>query len=261
MQSWVRTLESKFEKIGARILIRKSESVRGVDEFRIDVRRDRFGEFFDLNIAQGKDYDFQVLGIDPADKHLLLLAKHARERFLCGHDERHWFVAGIPGTVTSVTAAKEALKPSVVRQAQAKAGVKKKNKHKRKNKGYIRQGEWFFMPQPDLKVDPKKILRNEPMVRGNMGKPHMAEELYRIGGETVYVSITHRNGITEKEYKALLKSDPLAKKRQWQTMRRNPTAYVRGKIRHPDHKTVVLKTWHLVVPNREYFTESQAFLD
>jgi hypothetical protein len=34
-------------------------------------------------------------------------------------------------------------------------------------------------------------------------------------------------------------------------MRRNPEVYVKGRIRHPDHKTTVLPGWHRVVPNTE----------
>ncbi len=37
-------------------------------------------------------------------------------------------------------------------------------------------------------------------------------------------------------------------------MRRNPDTYVKGRIRHPDHRTVVLSDWHWVAMN----TESQA---
>ena len=31
----------------------------------------------------------------------------------------------------------------------------------------------------------------------------------------------------------------------------DPEAFVKGAIRHPDHKTVVLSFWHRVVPNAE----------
>jgi hypothetical protein len=51
-----------------------------------------------------------------------------------------------------------------------------------------RQGEWFFLPAPDLKVDARLILHNEPLVRGTGGKPHWAEFCYRTGGEAVYVT-------------------------------------------------------------------------
>jgi hypothetical protein len=47
-------------------------------------------------------------------------------------------------------------------------------------------------------------------------------------------------------------------------MRRNPTVYVRGRVRHVDHKTVVLDGWHQVLSNTEnlsYAMRNIAFLD
>lgn len=38
--------------------------------------------------------------------------------------------------------------------------------------------------------------------------------------------------------------------------RRNPSVFVRGKIRHADHKTITLDDWHRVLMNTE--TESVA---
>ena len=37
-------------------------------------------------------------------------------------------------------------------------------------------------------------------------------------------------------------------------MQRNPEAYVRGTISHPDHRTIELHVWHKVLMN----TENQA---
>ena len=47
---------------------------------------------------------------------------------------------------------------------------------------------------------------------------------------------------------------PEARHWAWQTMRRNPTVYVKGRIRHSDHATIRLTDWHEVFMN----TESQA---
>ena len=52
-----------------------------------------------------------------------------KDKFLCGHDERHWFVAGVPerAPVSNVVTAMEALKPDVVRaQERGKKGKRKK---------------------------------------------------------------------------------------------------------------------------------------
>src|SRR5437867_4258584 len=121
------TVTEKFERIGARARAAPSRpgfvsttSGRTVEEatggLEIDVRSDRRGEFFDLRVSP--DVTLETLDVRPRDRHLVLLAR-GREvaRFLCGHDERHWFVAAIPETtpVTTVAQAKEALQPPAVR--------------------------------------------------------------------------------------------------------------------------------------------------
>jgi hypothetical protein len=72
----------------------------------------------------GADVRIDVLDLQPADRHLLLLVRDGSEKskFLCGHDERHGFVAGIPESapVGTVRQAKEALKPAEVQLAQAR---------------------------------------------------------------------------------------------------------------------------------------------
>jgi hypothetical protein len=255
-----RDLEKKFEKMGARLKVRGEPRNRWtrVERFALDVRSDKRGEFFELTARE--DHGFRVLAVDPRERHLLLEAAQDRERFLCGHDERHWFVAGVPPTVTSVRAAKEALMPQEAVRSLERNRVKTKNRNRRKNKAFVRQGEWFFVPFPNLQVDARKILPNEPLQRGG-GKPHMAEELYREGGQTVHVCREYRNGITVEQYKKLIRDHPEKQKLNWRVMVRNPRAYVRGKIRHPDHKTVVLRIWHRVVPNREVMSQNVAFLD
>jgi hypothetical protein len=103
-----------------------------------------------------------------------------KEKFLCGHDERHWFVAGVANAgVANVGQALEALKPEAVIRSQQHRGVRPKDWHKRRNAGFIRQGEWFFLPQPNFQVDtPHLILRHEPIQRGG-GKAHLVQELFR----------------------------------------------------------------------------------
>jgi len=243
-------LEKKFSEMGARIRVSHaspSQRVRG--PYALDVKHDKRGEFFDLQLASNTDEDdFQVIGVDPKDRHLLLKVISAnKELYLCGHDERHWFAAGVhKRSVTNVRDAKAALRPEVVDVNRLRV----KDRDKRRNEAYIRQGEWFFTPEPGKKISDKFILYNEPLRRGR-NKPHMCEQLYREGGENVYVCRQYPNGCTQEEYAAILKSDSEAKHYRWAQMRRNPRAYVRGKVRHPDHKAIVLGCWHRVVPNTE----------
>ena len=70
---------------------------------------------------------------------------------------------------------------------------------------------------------------------------------------------TEGSGVAKATYRALrpdkiIETQPGARRWGWQTMRRNAGVYVRGRVWHPDHKTVVLDVWHRVVMN----TEAQA---
>jgi hypothetical protein len=233
------------------------------EDLALDVRQDRHGEYFLISRAQASTTELVVLDVQPRDRHLLLLSRSAAEkhRFLLGHDERHWFVAGIPEStpVSRVRDAKQALKPDLVQSSER--GVRTKYRDRRSNAARIRQGEWFFVPAPQVRVELLLVLRNEPIARGG-GKPHVCEELYRFGGETVYVSPGAPNGLTDEQYKAL--SEGERSRWNWRVMRRNPKVYVRGRVRHSDHKTVTLDGWHEVLSNTENLSHAMrnvAFLD
>jgi hypothetical protein len=211
--------------------------------------------------------ELDVIDLRRRDQHLLLRARGDGDThfFLCGHDEQHWFVAGVPGLeLTSVSAAMEALKPAEVLAAHRRQGVKGKDRQRRKNAAYVRQGEWFFLPVPKLHVDKKEVLHNEPLSRGEGSKPHWAEFLYRKGGEVVYVCAAHPQGLKQDAYFDLLRRKPRAKVWDWRRMVRNPEAYVKGAVSHVDHKTIVLQVWHRVVMNTEGQTKAMrhvVFLD
>jgi len=204
------------------------------------------------------------------DRHLLLMIKETGaeiplQKFLCGHDEREWFVATVPEKrkASNVEQAKEALKPAAVINSQHRHRVRSKNRNKRRNAGFIRQGEWFFIPAPDFSTDERLALKREPLQRGG-GKPHVAEFLVRSGGTTVYVSSLYPRGLTADKYRKVIQKNAEAKKERWQVMQLNPGVYVKGKIRHPDHKTLKLPFWHRVVANTESEAASQknlVFLD
>jgi len=264
-------IKTKFERLGARAKIRRQRR-RSSGSFVIDVRHDRHGEFFDIQADD--DADVEVLDVQPKDRHLLLMVRHANQRrglpdikdkLLCGHDERHWFVAGVPekAPVSTVVTAKLALKPDAVRDRERGKKGNRQKRLRRKTDVFVRQGEWFFIPAPDVQVNCKLILTHEPIRRGS-GKPHMCEELYRDGGTTVYVCSQHPNGLGVTEYQHVLKSNPAARRWNWQIMSRNPVVYVRGKVWHPDHATIRLDGWHRVemnTENRSRAMASVAFLD
>ncbi len=194
---------------------------------------------------------------------LLLVRKSTAEpqldRFLCGHDEREWFVAAVPGKASSVVQAMEALKPADVLAAQAEQRLTARQRNRRKNRAFRRQGEWFFVPAPTLLVDNKLVLRNEPIRRGG-GKPHIVEELYRTGGTRVYVCAQHPNGLIEPEYKDVLRRNPQASRWGWKVMMRDAGVYACGRIRHPDHATITLPEWHRVTMNTETQSRTMCFV-
>ncbi len=262
-------LPKKFERIGARLKVTNRLPRRAADKpmLTIDIGTDRHGEFFELIPARGGDAEVEVIDADPKDRHLLLLVREdgLKNKYLCGHDERHWFVAGIPesASVGTITQAKQALQPQEVQLAVSRRRLSGKSRNRRKNAAFIRQGEWFFLPISDLTVDESLILKNEPMRRGG-GKPHWVDYCYRTGGETVYVCSRHPNGLLEAQYQQILFRNANAKNWGWQIMRRNPGVYVRGRVRHADHATITLHGWHQVVMNTENQSRAMrnvAFLD
>lgn len=278
------TIEKQFKRMGAEVVLddqgplndqmtkgrnRIIFSNRIFNNFSLNVRGEKFVISGDL-----KNQDIKVLDVRPKDKHLLLMRlnkgarseKDRKEKFLCGHDERHWFVAAVPGqSVKNVPDAMDALKPKRIKSREHRLGVSNKDKKSRRNAASKRQGEWFFMPVGRrMKIDSLKLLKNEPIQRGR-SKPHICEFLYREGGQVVYVNREYPNGLLEREYKELVRKNPQKKKDVWNVMKRNARVFVRGKIKHPDHKTLDLgDRWHEVQMNLENEapgTQQVAFLD
>jgi len=273
----VDNLVDKIARMGARVAIDQRSSDR-FDQFRplgLDIRRDGHGEYFLLQTPERLVERIDVLDVQPKDRHLLLLIRRRRldastdvvkQKFLCGHDERAWFVAAVPEEAGAATVndAKEALKPAGVIRELERRRVSARDRNKRKNRAFVRQGEWFFVPRPEMSVDPRLVITHEPLRRAN-GKPHMAEFCYRTGGETVYVSSVAPSGLTEMQLKQWRDRNPQRSKRvRWIPMKRNAGVYVRGRVRHSDHKTIVLQGWHEVLmntENRAIAMRSVVFLD
>lgn len=262
-------LNKKFDYIGARLKVVEGSTRRRVaSAVSLDVRKDRKGEFFEILLRPDATANVEVLDTQLSDRHLLLLVREGSEKnkYLCGHDERHWFVAGLPdfAPVGTVRQAKEALKPREVLTAQAGKRLNSKAGSRRRNAAFVRQGEWFFLPVPRFVADDREVLSNEPLSRGIGSKPHWAEFCYRTGGELVYVCSRHPRGVNQSRYRSILRETPNARNWGWRTMNRNPGVYVRGRIRHMDHATITLQGWHRVVMNTEGQSNAMravAFLD
>ncbi len=264
------SIANQFARMGARFRLVRPDQLptrRRRTDYALDITSDADGQIFELQLSAEREeqLDVSVLQCEHRDRHLLLLVKtpEAKDRFLCGHDEREWFVAAVPGGASSVAQAKIALQPADVRAAGDRAGLNARQRTRRHNRAFVRQGEWFFVPAPGLRVDEKLILRNEPMSRGG-GKPHMVAELYRFGGERVWVCQRFPNGLLEGEYHRAVAEIPEAKLWKWQHRVRNAGVFVRGTVRHRDHATITLHEWHRVWMNTETATRQMAnvaFLD
>jgi hypothetical protein len=254
-------LERHFAAIGARVKVGRAPRDQAV---RVDVGSDRRGEFFELSLAGGSGISLEVVEADRDDRSLLLLVREDGEKskFLCGFDERHWFVAAIPESargVGGIASAKDALQPEAVREAVAR--TRPRDRFRRKNVAYVRQGEWFFLPQWSLVVDERDVLRDEPLTRGR-GKDHVLELAFRRGGETVFVNAEHPGGVSAAEFERLSRSRQ--RRSRWREMVRDPELYAKGSVRHPDHNTIVLPYWHRVLMNTEQRARAMrhvAFLD
>lgn len=256
--------------MGARVKVRTELESRvriwPVTRFSLDVREDRKGAFFELCIPRENTPQIQVLEVRPELRQLLLLVRQEgrKDKFLCGHDERHWFTCAVPGSsVSNVKTALLALKPPQVLAAETSLYLRGHERLRRRNRAYLRQGEWFFLPEPGLVVNEGLILRDEPIRRGS-SKAHWCQELYRSGGELVYVSPKYPRGLTFGEYQKLLERNSSAVKWNWRSMYRNAGVFVRGRVSHPDHATIVLGGWHQVLMNTEHqaaAAQNVAFLD
>lgn len=259
-------LTAKFARIGARLKF--AELGRwDARPVALNVRQDRRGEFFEVAHRPDRAADLTALDVRPAERHLLLLLRaDAKQKLLCGHDERHWFVAGVPDAapVGTVRQAMDALRPPEVQAAVSRLGLGADARNTRKNPAFVRQGEWFFLPAAGFDPGGAFIHRTEPLRRSTGGKPHWVDELVRAGGELVYVCRQHPNGLTVARYQQLLTRRPELKGLGWRTMTRNATVYVRGRVRHADHATVTLPGWHRVLMNTEGQSRAMAnvaFLD
>jgi hypothetical protein len=234
-----------FSRMGARVRVR--DAAFGV-KIRIDVGRDRSGEFFDIRCEEGVTPE--ILDVQPPTRHLVLMVRDgdARNKFLLGRDERHWFAAAVPGDgVRDVRTAIASLRPTEIEGRRA-----------------TRQGEWFFVPDRGVSDKDAVIHRNEPLSRGVGSKPHICQELMRRGGQTVMVSSAYPTGIGLARYERLIRTDPEASRLAWQRLTRDADVYAHGQIRHRDHKTIDLDGWHRVYMNRERFAQHApqiAFLD
>ena len=160
----ITSIREAFEAIGADVLTRLAG-----DSFEIDVQRSGDREVYQLTYPLGDSIQADVLDVKPRLRHLVLDVSGWRlpisGRYLCGHDEQHWFVASLPfgQRSTTVRGAMETLKPEIVLREQQRKGVRHR-RNRRKTAAYVRQGEWFFLPRPMMHVG-ELASRNGQLIR------------------------------------------------------------------------------------------------
>ncbi len=207
----IKDIKQAFVEIGAEL---ETETLGLV--FDIDVRPVGGRVVYQIKYPWSDTITTEAIDVKPKLRHLVLDVSGERfpinARFLCGHDERHWFVASLPfdRRTNTVRGAMEALKPDILRREQKRKGVKHRL-YRRKTAAYVRQGEWFFLPRPMMHVG-ELAVPNGQLVRGE-GKPHQVEWIYQPAGRE--------------------------------------ETFVRGAVSHPDHETIRLEVWHRVVQNQE----------
>lgn len=245
-------VQHEFLRAGAKAkLERRSRNSlqRPTQPMTIDVASDQFGEYFEIVYAA--DVQLKVLDVRPDQRHLLLSASNfsGEDRFLCGHDEFHWFVAPLRAepAAKSVADAKESLKPLSVKRKEQR---KHRGKHHRKNDVFMRQGEWFFVPCPHAKIDRTEV-RSGVLQRDAAGKPHYCDFLYELGEREFACDRYPSLAFFETEYQQILRTRRKAKQWNWRQLPYRPEVYVKGWIRHEDHSPLYLDIWHRVRQNRE----------
>ena len=171
-----------------------------------------------------------------------------KSKFLCGHDERHWFVAAIPEAARGVHQRGDGEGRAAAadgRFARGRTACRASGASTAATRRFLRQGEWFFVPVPDLRVEPWQIRRNEPLGARRVGRRTCCA---RPAGAAVHRLRARWPGRGRGDWTRML--EPAS--RGWhRPMIREPALYARGSVRHPDHATMLLRGWHRVVMNTE----------
>jgi hypothetical protein len=246
-------LKSQFTKAGIPIKLTESGFVRGLRDAQnvsqIDIDRTRRGEQILCYVGEGSE--MRVLNVDRKLNQVVLSVVEPERRFrekrslpwgqrdpdtgkryrweervtprderrlLIGMDERHLFVAQIDGG--------ERRKATTVRDAHtqlAPAGIPGTDRE-RKKKGIKRQGEWFFLPTTAQErqeiasaIKVIGVQKKVPVGPSGRGRSHVIDER---------VVVLRPDGSTRP-------------------------VFARGRLRHPDHRTLKLQEWHRVLMNTE----------
>ena len=121
----VEILKRHFERLGARVKVGPWVPARvaarpRLDGLAVEVKSDHQGEYFDIQVDSVL-IDLDVVDVQPQDRQLLMracyLAAARQEKFICGHDERAWYVAAVPAErgVCNIRTALEVVRSAIKR--------------------------------------------------------------------------------------------------------------------------------------------------
>ena len=236
------TLERRFAAVGARLKIAAGpgEGSRGSTSGGI-----ARGEYFDIGFA-GEEPAVELAGRrrqPPTGTCSARPRGGEKSKFLCGHDERHWFVAAVPEEargVTGVATAKEALQPArgprALGRAQAAEGS-------------------VSPPERRLRPPGRVVLRarhaDRPAGRARVcATSRSRADARQAARDAVRVSARRRDRLRqrrapERDQRGAVRppDDGAAAKgavvRPWFA---TPSVYAKGAVRHPDHATIHPRT-------------------
>ena len=137
-----------------------------------------------------------------------------------------------------------------------------------------RQGEWFFLRATleqeehiELLLEKNKVWIEKKASIGkyagrDTGNPHTADELVVVPNDP-RMTPKRVNELKCKRNRVPIKMDKFGTIRHPDYPTRAREVYVRGKVRHIDHKTLKYTHWYQVVLNNEGTTESatQTWID
>lgn len=262
-----------FKKAGIPLEFRNDNTFPGISgeqaalTFRVGVET-RTGQER-IRLAPGDDSNnIRVLDIDPKKQQLVLMVKeparefkirnrfvssHAPEseqfqtvktpsvarRVLMGMDETHLFVTQLPsnGPITTIKQAHDALRPRLVHET----------------KGWKRQGEWFFVP---VTASEARILASGENCRLSHDRD-VEDATSRGTGRVARARFRTHQAKDRMDYFG----DPAIRPSVFPAASpdraiRPTKIFVRGDIKHPDHKNLKLRDWHRVMLNLEVFERS-----
>lgn len=223
-------------------------------EFEVEERKSFSKDRIDLRRKQLQN---SRTSFTETEKHFIIKNKTfgGNRHFLMGVDERQLFVAQLKNGVTNIDEARKQLGNTVLFHEGARKMTPS------------RQGEWFFVKATEKQEEILELLLKKQRIfileKESIGKhagrprgnPHTADELVVIPAKESII-VEAQSSKWAKENKDLTKVKAIYPIRQKEV-------FIRGCVRHKDHKTIKYTRWYQVILNNEGATASatQSWID